>query len=657
MTKGVQMRAAADGAPTLALMGDVGWDITPAGVSAALKGAGKGPITISLHSYGGDALAGVAIHNIIARHPGAKTVVVEGVAASAASLIAMAGDRIVMPDNALMMIHEAWGGAIGDATTMREQADVLDLVSGAYRKTYAAKTGKPEEEIAALMAADTWFTAEQAVAQGFATETAPPVEVRAMALPEGRFSKVPEALAAFCTITPPAEPVPLEEVRVTETVVQAAVETVVPKTAVVPALASLADLRQIAERGDLGAEWVLAQAEAGVTLDVARDAAIDAVAAKARVAPVRSVVVTRDEGDTFRAQAAVALSDTVVSRAPSAEAGDLRGLTLLGLGREILARAGERNVHRLTNDQVASRVLAAGSHTTSDFSGVLANSLNKTVRDLYAAMPNNWAGWCEEVEVDDFKTITASNIGQFPEPVEMVESGPVTLGTVGEESETYAVKERGRLFKVSRQAIVNDDTRALQRMAQGAALGGYTALRRAVFGVLTTNAAMADTIALFNASHSNLGTAGALDSTKFSELYQLLCEQTGPSRTGQSPTAAPLPPPTSVALIVAPQDYRTALELVSNIIVPTTAGSALPMEYRQMTSVIMDPFLNTGNDPYYMARTEPGMRALEIAYLRGGRTPAVTSAEVIEHTGVTYRVMFDFGVKAVTWRTIAGNLG
>jgi ATP-dependent Clp protease, protease subunit len=156
MTKGVQMRAAGDGA-VLTLMGDVGFEITARGVADALKAAGKGPLTVSLHSYGGDALAGVAIHNMLARHPAQKTVVVEGVAASAASLIAMAGDRIVMPSNALMMIHEAWGLAMGDSDDMRKQADVLDHVSGAYRRTYAARSGRTEDEVAALMAAETWW--------------------------------------------------------------------------------------------------------------------------------------------------------------------------------------------------------------------------------------------------------------------------------------------------------------------------------------------------------------------------------------------------------------------------------------------------------------------------------------------------------------------
>jgi hypothetical protein len=112
-----------------------------------------------------------------------------------------------------------------------------------------------------------------------------------------------------------------------------------------------------------------------------------------------------------------------------------------------------------------------------------------------------------------------------------------------------------------------------------------------------------------------------------------------------------------VALLVPPAELRTAYELVGNIIVPTAAGNALPTEYRSMITVVPEPLLNTGNQPYYMARTEPGMRALEVAYIRGQRTPVVNSAEEIGTSGVTFRVVFDFGAAAVQARTIAANLG
>jgi ATP-dependent protease ClpP protease subunit len=658
----VQMRADAERA-TLTLMGDVGFEIQPAAVAAALRQAGKRPLTVHVHSYGGDALAGIAIHNMISRHEGAKTVVVEGIAASAASLIAMAGDRIVMPANAFLMIHEAWGLAVGGADALRGQADLLDMISAAYRRTYAARSGKDEDEVAALMAAETWFTAEDAVAAGFATESAEPAEMRADASRLARFTRVPAGLSACAahttTTTPPAPPASPEEVRMTEPVPQAGGQPpapIPPAAPLVPQAATLAQLEEIAARGRLGSDFVVAQMRAGATVQAATDAVIDAMAAN-RPEPVGpSVVVTRDAGDTLRARLSSAFNATVTGRAPAESEREFAGVGFHGVIRELLAASGERNVHRLSGMDLVNRIFAAGGHTTSDFAGVLANSLNKTVRDLYGAFPNTWSSWCDEVEVADYKQITAATIGQFSELDVIAEGGQVRVGTIAEDlPELYAVSERGGLMPVSKQALVNDDLRALTRSAQDMALAAYTTLRRTVFGILTTNAAMADTIALFNASHSNLATASALDAAAFGALRTLLQNQVGPARAGR--TASPLPPVQSVALLCGPARETRALELTTPLIVPNAVGNALPTAYRSSTSVVVEPMLSTGNNPFYMARTEPGMRVVEIAYIRGMRTPQVTQAERIDYTGVTFRCLFDFGAKAVTWRTAAANLG
>ena len=677
----IEMRAAAAAQPvTLALMGDVGWDITAQSVATALKAIPKGtPLTISINSYGGDALAGIAVHNMLARHEGPKRVVIEGIAASAASLIAMAGDEIIMPENAFMMIHEAWGGALGDSETMRQQADVLDKISGAYRRTYAARSGQTEEAVAALMAAETWFTAEDAVTNGFATEAAAPAEIRAFAsLSPNRYANAPEALrrlvqaakaapVAETVFNPPAMvPVIAEEIGMTDTVAQAGGSSPAPSAAplqavaVQPISASLADLKGIASRNGLSAEFVVAQAEAGATREAALEAALEAVAQKSpqAYAPAR---VLRDEAETLRARVSSAFASTISGHVPSPEAREFAGIGFHGLAREILAAGGERNVHRLTGVDLTEKVLAFGTHTASDFAGVLANTLNKTVRDLYGAYPNTWSSWCDEVEVDDYKQITAASIGTVTELALFAEAGPIINGSIAEDApETYQVSERGILLPVSKQMMINDETRALTRAAQNMGLAAYTALRRAVFGILTTNANMADGVALFASAavptgHANLATASALDTAAFRALRQLLQAQSGPARTGRA--AASMPPVTNVALLVGPARETVAYELTTPLIVPTGVGNALPTAYRSSTEVVMDAFLAVGNNPFYMVRTEPGLRPVEIAYIRGQRAPQITSAERIDYTGMTFRCLFDFGAKAVTWRTAAANLG
>lgn len=438
----------------------------------------------------------------------------------------------------------------------------------------------------------------------------------------------------------------------------AQIETRAAPQPAAPAPATLEQLQGLASRAGVDADWIVRQLAAKVTVDAARDALIDEMAA--RRAPVQSatVQVLRDDKDTFLARAADGLAVRLSNAAPNADQREFTRLGLHGLIREIAIRSGERNAHRMTSEDLAD--FALRSHSTSDFATVLANSTNKTVRDMYGAYANTWSSWVQEVDVADFKTITAGFLGMYPDLPVIPEGGPVRMGTIAEEGETYAVQERGRRVQLTRQAIINDDTRAFSRVIGSAALAGYNSLRSAIFGILTTNANMADGVALFATAtgarlQTNLGTAGALNSTTLTELMTLLMQMRSPVRAGSGETGAPLPPPTSLALLVSPAEYRSALELTSALIQPTVIGAAMPVEMRNMIEVVMDPTLNTGAQPYYLARKD--IRAIEVAYLNGRRAPEVTSAEDVGHTGVDFRVLFDFGAKAVTHRTIAGNLG
>jgi ATP-dependent protease ClpP protease subunit len=124
------------------------------------------PIDLRLNSPGGSVFDAVAIHNALQRHAGTVTVWIDGIAASAASYVAMAGDEIVMPENAFLMIHDPSGLVMGTASDMREKAGTLDKIAGGMVRGYAARSGRSEEEIVALMADETWFDAEAALEAG-----------------------------------------------------------------------------------------------------------------------------------------------------------------------------------------------------------------------------------------------------------------------------------------------------------------------------------------------------------------------------------------------------------------------------------------------------------------------------------------------------------
>ncbi len=159
-------------------------------------------IDLRLNSPGGSVFDAVAIHNALSRHAGTVTVWIDGIAASAASYVAMAGDAIVMPENAFLMIHDPSGLVMGTAADMREMAGTLDKIAAGMTRGYAARSGKTEDEIAALMAAETWFSAAEALEAGLATQLAEPVRIAA-SFDIGRFRNAPPELVDAVEVVEP----------------------------------------------------------------------------------------------------------------------------------------------------------------------------------------------------------------------------------------------------------------------------------------------------------------------------------------------------------------------------------------------------------------------------------------------------------------------
>ena len=131
-------------------------------------------IVIYINSWGGSVFEGTAIYNQLRRHPAHKTVRVDGFACSVASVIAMAGDTVIMPRNTLMMIHNMWLSTAGNAAELRKAAADLDIINAAGRKAYLAKAeGKiSEDQLATMMDQETWLTAEQCIQYGLADQYA-----------------------------------------------------------------------------------------------------------------------------------------------------------------------------------------------------------------------------------------------------------------------------------------------------------------------------------------------------------------------------------------------------------------------------------------------------------------------------------------------------
>lgn len=196
-----------------------GDEVTPKQFAQDLKVLGTVKnIHVYINSSGGDVFAGQAIHSMLKRHSANIHVHVDGLAASIASVIAMAGDTVSMPRNSMMMVHNPWTIAIGNASDMRKMADDLDKIRESIVAAYQEKSGADRDKIVELMDAETWLTAEEAVEYGFADKLDEAKSVAASLSGKNlivaglkhdisQFRNVPQ-LAVVDITTPPAETKP-----------------------------------------------------------------------------------------------------------------------------------------------------------------------------------------------------------------------------------------------------------------------------------------------------------------------------------------------------------------------------------------------------------------------------------------------------------------
>ncbi len=145
-----------------------GGGVTAKKVAGILRAVGDGPIRVEINSPGGDVFEGIAIYNLLRKHKGRVAVDVLGWAASAASIIAMAGDEIRMSVGSFIMVHNAWGVVVGNRHDLSEAMDTLESIDGSLMDIYEARTGEKRAEIEKLMDRETWLNASDAVARGFA---------------------------------------------------------------------------------------------------------------------------------------------------------------------------------------------------------------------------------------------------------------------------------------------------------------------------------------------------------------------------------------------------------------------------------------------------------------------------------------------------------
>lgn len=195
---GLKIEASGDEA-SIYIYAEIGfWGINARDFTAALNEVNARTIHLHINSPGGDVFEGLAIANAIRAHSARVVTHIDALAASIASIIAIAGDRVVMAENAFMMIHNPWCLAMGSAPDLRKQADLLDKIGGSLVGEYVKRSGATEAEIQAWLDAETWFSADEALDAGFIDkiehETKDPEESVAARFDLSVFKHAPAAL-------------------------------------------------------------------------------------------------------------------------------------------------------------------------------------------------------------------------------------------------------------------------------------------------------------------------------------------------------------------------------------------------------------------------------------------------------------------------------
>jgi ATP-dependent Clp protease, protease subunit len=173
-----ELRAESTDTDTISILDVIGQDfwgdgVTAKRVAAALRAIGNKPVTVTINSPGGDVFEGLAIYNQLREHPAEVTVKVIGLAASAASFIAMAGDKIEIAKSGFFMIHNSWVISMGDRHALRDVADWLEPFDSSMAEIYADRSGQSVTELAAMMDKETWIGGKDAVDMGFADDFLP----------------------------------------------------------------------------------------------------------------------------------------------------------------------------------------------------------------------------------------------------------------------------------------------------------------------------------------------------------------------------------------------------------------------------------------------------------------------------------------------------
>ena len=626
-----------------------GWGISAQQFSKDFKALGNNlkQINLHIHSPGGDVFDGIAIYNLLKNHPANKTVTIDGLAASMASVIAMAGNEIIMPENAMMMIHKPWGIQGGDADDMRKYADLLDKVENTLIPAYASKTGKTPEELAKMLSAETWLNGKECVEQGFADKLAEPLV--AMASIKSRkledFENMPKAMKDMLfkpqgnagstpatQATPTAQSAPVSQ---TQTVT-------VDNTAQVQAELNKRNSDIKAVFAPFGATHNDLLVECLGDLNITAEQAKDKLLAKlgASTTPSATVAHYVDNGNI--------VGDSV-KQALLARAGidkdkvNVKDNAYTGMSLRELARASltDRGVS-VAGQNAMGVVGLAFTHSSSDFGQILIDVAHKSLLKGWETAAENFDQFTTRGTLTDFRSAKRVGLGDFGYLPQVGEGEEYTYGTIGDEGASVALATYGQLFTITRQAILNDDMHLLTKIPEKMGQAARATIAKLVFALLTGNAIAQDGKKLFDASHKNSFDNAALDVTNIDKAIQMM---NGFVNARGEPLAIE-----PEFMLLPTSLYTRAKQILGSASVEgADINSGIINPIRDVVPALKSARLQAADSKsWYLINKE----AIEVSYLDGIDTPYMEQQNGFTVDGVSTKVRIDAGVNVIDYRGV-----
>ena len=479
----------------------------------------------------------------------------------------------------------------------------------------------------------------------------PTAQYRVVDLPAEGFSHLQEGDRTMPqeNATPAAE----AQAATQTTAVQAEAARAAPVAAAAPAV-PVAGIREAVRVAGFESEFALDMIERGLTIDQARSEIFAKMAEKANANPTRSgsahIVTLRDETETRRDLMAEAIAHRLNPSANLSEgAREFRHMSLLRMAEDALGAAGIRT-RGLSGMEIATRAL----HSTSDFPFILANVANKRLRDAYLAAPTTYQMWARRApNAPDFKDINVSQLGGAPDLLQVNEGGEFKTGTVGEGNEKYKVVTYGRILPFSRQAIVNDDLRAFDRLITAFAASARRLENRTVYGQLTANAVLSDNVALFHSTHGNLaGTGAVINMTTLGAGRAAMRTQKGLASEELNITPAFLLAPAALE--------QVAYQYTSSQFTPATSASVNEFRAGGRTALepVIDPVLDANSlTAWYLVGDGMSCDTIEYCWLDGAEGVYIESEPGFDIDGMKIKARLDFAAKATDYRGMYKNGG